>query len=119
MTFFKRPPITDSLRLKASRQTSPHLLLRSPRRFLDGCIVESRGCFVCRHAVPNVGLSKQVPRPCTVWFDLPSNFLNEVPHVVRFVSVLPSPDSLQDLPVQQDLARITREIRQHFKLASC
>src|SRR3989442_977483 len=33
----------------------------------------------------------------------------KVPHVVGIVSVLPTPDSLQHLAVQQDLARITRE----------
>jgi len=43
--------------------------------------------------------------------------LNEGPHVIGFLPVLSTPDSLQYLSVQQDLARITRQVRKHFELA--
>src|SRR6266849_6551894 len=71
----------------------------------------------CRHAVANAQLREHIARMDTVRFDLAPNPLNVGPHVIGFLTVLSAPDGLEHLPMQQDLACIAREIRQHFELA--
>src|SRR6266851_4332180 len=51
-----------------------------------------------------------------VRFDLAADSLHEGPHVVGFIGVLTAPDSLQYLAMQQDLARIARQIGQYLEL---
>jgi hypothetical protein len=53
-----------------------------------------------------------------VRFQLATDSLHEGPDIVRFVTVFAAPDGLQDLTVQEHLASVAGEIRQHFELTA-
>jgi len=53
-----------------------------------------------------------------IWFDFAADPVNERPDLIRLVTVLPAPNGLKYLAMQQDLAGISCQIRQHLELAT-
>src|SRR4029434_818657 len=52
-------------------------------------------------------------------FNFAADPLNERPHVIGFIAILPAPYGLEHLSMEYNLAGVACQIRQHLELAPC